>query len=77
MTRLLEVLEKDKLREFQSPVRGDEIMELTRLTPGPMVGRLKKMIEEAILDGHIPNEHDAAKEFLLSIKDDVIKHTSH
>jgi poly(A) polymerase len=70
--RLLEVLEKDELRAFQSPVRGDEIMELTGLGPGPLVGKLKKMIEEAILDGRIPNEHDAAREYLLSIKDDVL-----
>jgi poly(A) polymerase len=71
--RLLEVLEKDKLREFQSPVRGGEIMEITGLSPGPKVGHLKKAIEEAILDGRIPNDHDAAREYLLSIKDDILK----
>jgi poly(A) polymerase len=70
--RLLLVLEKDKLRAFQSPVRGEEIMEITGLTPSPMVGRLKKMIEEAILDGQIPNEHDAAREYLISIKDQIL-----
>ena len=70
--RLILVLEKDKLRAFQSPVRGEEIMEIAGLTPGPMVGKLKKMIEEAILDGHIPNDHDAAREYLLSIKDQVL-----
>lgn len=67
--RLQEVQEKDELRAFQSPVRGDEIMALTGLKPGPLVGKLKKAIEEAILEGVIPNEHDAARDYLLQIKD--------
>jgi len=71
--RMEEVKEKDRLRAFQSPVRGDEIMELCGIKPGPMVGRLKKMIEDAILDGQIPNEHDAAYTYLMTIKDDVLK----
>ncbi|MBD3288395.1 HD domain-containing protein [candidate division KSB1 bacterium] len=71
--RLHEVEEKDKMRAFQSPVRGDEIMEVCRIEPGPMVGTLKKMIEEAILDGEIANDHDAALDYLLSIKEDALK----
>jgi len=70
--RLHEVEEKDRMRAFQSPVRGDEIMELTGLRPGPLVGKLKRMIEEAILEGQIPNEHDAARRYLLEIKDQVL-----
>jgi len=69
--RLLEVEEKDKMQAFQSPVRGDEIMEVCQILPGPMVGTLKKLIEEAILDGKIKNEHDAAFEYLLKIKDQI------
>ncbi len=60
-----EVKEKDKLRAFQSPVRGDEIMEIANLKPGPQVGYYKNLIEEAILDGEIPNDYEKAKEFLL------------
>ncbi len=70
--RMKEVEEKDKLRAFQSPVRGDEIMEVCKLKPGPMVGKLKKAIEEAILEGEIPNEHDQALEYLFKIKNDYL-----
>lgn len=71
--RMAEVEEKDRMRAFQSPVRGDEIMKICRLDPGPMVGQLKKKIEEAIFEGHIPNDHDAAFHYLLKIKDEVIQ----
>ncbi|RIK72350.1 tRNA nucleotidyltransferase, partial [candidate division KSB1 bacterium] len=70
--RLNEVEEKDRMRAFQSPVRGDEIMALCQLQPGPLVGKLKTAIEEAILEGVIPNEHGAARAYLLSIKDEIM-----
>jgi putative nucleotidyltransferase with HDIG domain len=67
LRRLEEVCEKDKLRAFQSPVRGDEIMALANLQPGKQVGHYKHLIEEAILDGIIPNEYEAAKGYLLGV----------
>lgn len=71
--KIAEVLERDKLRAFQSPLRGDEIMVLAKLKPGPTVGSIKEEIEEAILDGIIPNEYEAAREYFDKIKDKHIQ----
>lgn len=71
--KLQEVEEKDRLRNWQPPVRGDEIMRVCGIEAGPLVGKLKKRIEQAILDGDIPNEHDAALQYLLQIKDSVLR----
>ncbi len=66
------VEDKDQLAKFQSPVRGEVIMSVAGLEPGPLVGKLKTMIEEAILEGVIPNEYDAALDYLLRIKDEIL-----
>ena len=66
--RIAEVNEKDKLRAFQSPVRGEEIMELCGLKPGPTVGKIKEEIERAILDGEVQNEYGDARAYFDKIK---------
>jgi poly(A) polymerase len=70
--RLKEVEEKDKLRNWQPPVRGDEIMELLGLTAGPDVGKIKSAIENAILDGIIENDKDQALAFMYRIKEEIL-----
>jgi tRNA nucleotidyltransferase/poly(A) polymerase len=70
--RMQEVEERDRMRSFQSPVRGEEIMKICGIPPSREVGIIKTRIEEAILDGLIPNEYDAALEYLYKIKDEVL-----
>lgn len=72
MQRVKEVKEKDNLRAFQSPVRGDEIMKLTGLPPSRAIGDIKSAIENAILEGEIPNTYEAAFDYFMKIKDNFI-----
>jgi poly(A) polymerase len=71
--KIREVQEKDNLRNFQSPVRGEEIMEICKLKPSKTVGIIKTEIEEAILEGIIPNEYDSVKSYLYQIKDEILQ----
>jgi poly(A) polymerase len=65
--KMAEVEEKDKIRNFQPPVTGDEIIRLFKLAPGPVVGELKERIKEAILDGQIRNDRAEALAFMHKI----------
>jgi putative nucleotidyltransferase with HDIG domain len=73
MQKVRDVKERDQLREFQSPVRGDEIMKICNLKPSKKVGEIKTAIEEAILDGKIGNNYEEAYQYLLKIKDQYLE----
>ena len=69
--KLKDLEEKDRIRNFQPPVDGAEIMHIFDLQPCREIGSLKSSIKDAILDGVIPNEHDAAFEYMLKKAKDM------
>ena len=65
--KMVELEKRDRIRNFQPPVKGDEIMEILHLEPCSTVGELKMAIKDAILDGIIPNEYEPAKAYLMQL----------
>jgi len=63
--KIVEVEERDQVRNFQPPISGEQIMEAFNIKPSKEIGMIKEHIKEAILEGIIPNEHDAAYELML------------
>jgi poly(A) polymerase len=69
--KLKEIEEKDAIRNFQPPVDGAEIIRTFGIRPGKEVGMIKNAIREAILDGIIPNEHEAARKLMIEKGKDI------
>ena len=65
-SKIKEVEERDRVRNFQPPVSGEEIIKAFNLKPCREIGQIKEAIKEAILEGQIPNEHKACYDFMLA-----------
>ena len=75
--KLVDIEEKDRIRNFQPPVTGDDIMQAFHLPPCREIGVLKTALKDAILDGVVPNERDAAWQFVLEKAKEMGLETDH
>ena len=70
--KIIEVEKKDKIRNWKNPLTGQEIMTALQIPPSIVVGNIKNAVKEAILNGEIPNNHDAAFRYMMSKKKEFI-----
>ncbi|MDE5997588.1 MAG: CCA tRNA nucleotidyltransferase [Muribaculaceae bacterium] len=73
--RMKEIIAADDYRKWKNPINGNEIMERLGIPPSQEISRLKQMVKDAILDGVIPNDHDAAWAYIEEHRFDEQKQT--
>lgn len=71
--KIIEVEKKDHIRNWKNPLTGDEIMTALKIDPSKAIGNIKEAVKEAILNGEIPNDHDAAFNFMMENKEELLK----
>jgi poly(A) polymerase len=69
--KLKEIEEKDRVRNFQPPIKGLEIMETFHLPACSLLGEIKMKIKDAVLDGIIPNEYESAREYMFKVAEEL------
>ena len=67
-----DVKTRDEMKSFKSPITGHVIMKTFNIKEGIYIGKIKSKVEEAILDGEIPNEYEPAFQYMLKIKDSIL-----
>lgn len=66
-TKIREVEKKDKIRNWKNPVTGEDIMKRLKVDEGPLIGRIKEAVKEAIFEGEIPNNREAALNYMEEV----------
>jgi tRNA nucleotidyltransferase (CCA-adding enzyme) len=66
-SKIIEVEERDHVRNFQPPISGENIMNAFKIQPSKKIGVIKEQIKEAILEGHINNNFDEAYELMIKL----------
>ena len=67
-----ELSDADALRNWKNPVNGNEIIDYFKIEPGKEIAEIKGAVKEAIIEGRIPYEHDAAWQYVLEIAPDIL-----
>ena len=69
---MTQINDADALRNWKNPVNGNEIIEHFNIAPGKEIAAIKDAVKEAVMDGRIPCEHDAAWEYVLEIAPSIL-----